>query len=148
MNFTSKLILSLVVSLFCIASTHAQSELPKDTAEYFTYYTKLFDEKGTIEVRDGMHKVIVTVRYKEDSMVTKICYEGMIRVENNRLVPPLLLKDDKTNKYVKNTKKVDPDSYKKYKIPVDTKIINGRSQTYILETGELGDIFFIDCLKK
>jgi predicted membrane protein len=48
MKFTCKIILSLILLLFYMISTQAQSELLKDTAEYFTFFPKLFDEKRTI----------------------------------------------------------------------------------------------------
>lgn len=142
----SFLFLFLCVSRISFAQT--TTEVPKDTAQLYTYYVQLFKEKGTYELRNGMHKVIVTIRYQQDSMITRKCYEGMIRVENSRIVPPMLLKDDQSKVYKKNTNKVDMDSFKKYKIPVDTKVINGRSQTYVLENGQLADVFFIDSLKK
>ncbi|MCU0416540.1 MAG: hypothetical protein MUE33_05070 [Cytophagaceae bacterium] len=137
---------SFLIVFFSLA-LYSNAQIATDTAKCYKYYDSLFTAKGVYNMTNGMHKIIMTVRYREDSSITRVCREGMIRVENNRFIAPLLIKNSK-GVYEKAIKKADPNAFVKYGIPMDTIIHNGRSQTYISESGALVNLFVIDVLKK
>ncbi len=121
--------------------------VPFDTAQCFSYYKALFAEKGVSELTDGMHKVVVALRHNQDSAVTREYFEGMIRIENSKFVPPMKLKGA-DGKYFTPKDKVDMDSYQKYHIPAENKVVHGMSPTWVTKAGFFADVFVVDILKK
>jgi len=114
-----------------------------DTTKCFDYYKQLFAQKGTYDVREGNHEVIITVRQGDSCGVTY----GRVKVVGGKLVRPLYIKDGRGN-YVRSSKKLS-DKYELYRIPLEFDILNGMSATtYITQDNDLVDIFLIDILKK
>jgi hypothetical protein len=128
-------------------SKKTPAQIPFDTAQAFVYYKALFAEKGVTELTNGMHKVVVTLRHNQDSTITREYYEGLIRIENSKFVPPMKLKGP-DGKYFTPKDKIDMDSFQKYHIPAENKIVHGMSPTWVTKSGFLADVFVVDILKK
>ncbi|WP_018344787.1 hypothetical protein [Cytophaga aurantiaca] len=115
-----------------------------DTTKCFDYYKAEFDKKGAYQLNDGLYKTIVTFRLNG---VCKV-YEGKARIVGGKFQAPLYIKNDK-GEYVtiKSTGRSFNKNYDAYKIPLENKVVNGVSPTYITNKDELADIFLIELLK-
>lgn len=114
-----------------------------DSTKCYEYYKQLFTQKGTYELRDGIHEVIVTIR-QGDSCGT---VQGRVRIEGGKLIRPLYIRDE-TGNYVRPNKTLS-DKYELYKLPLEFSIQNGMSKTtFITSDNDLVDIFLMDILKK
>ena len=136
-------ILVLVLSMFTLQFfATAQTA---DTTKCFDDYKALFAKKGAYQLNDGLYKTIVTIRL--DGACTT--YEGKARIVAGKFVIPVYVKNEK-GEYVtlKSTGRTLNKNYDAYKIPLENKVINGVSPTYISDKDELVDIFIIELLKE
>lgn len=135
-------ILILFFSLFTLQLfANAQTT---DTSKCFDYYKAEFAKKGAYQLNDGLYKTVVTIR------LNGVCtsYEGKARIVAGKFDLPLYVKNEK-GEYVtlKSTGRVLNKNYDAYKIPLENKVVNGVSPTYISDKDELVDIFLIELLK-
>lgn len=125
-------------------TTRAKAEIAFDSSKCYEEYKALFAEKGVNQLNDGFYKTIVTFR------LNGVCtaYEGKARIVGGKFQAPLYIKNEK-GEYVtvKSTGRSFNKNYDAYKIPLENKVVNGASPTYITNEDELADIFIVELLK-
>ncbi len=107
-------------------------------------YKALFAKRGVFHLEDGVYKTVVTFR------LNGVCtpYEGQARIEKGKFDLPLLIKNEKGELVsIKSTGRNINKNYDAYKLPLENKVVNGMSPTYIGDTDELMDVFLLDLLK-
>jgi len=126
---------------FSLAQTADSAAANKDCYEE---YKAVFAKKGAYTLTDGLYNTIITIRHNGACTT----YDGRARIQAGKFVLPLLIKNDE-GKFIplKDTGRKINKNYDAYKIPLENKVINGCSPTYISDDDELVDIFIIDLLK-
>lgn len=139
-------ILVLLFSLCSLLHFSATAQTPAaDTSKCYDEYKAMFAAKGAYQLNDGLYKTIVTIRLNGTCMK----YEGKARIVAGKFQLPLYVKNEK-GEYVtlKSTGRNLNKNYDAYKLPLENKVVNGVSPTYISDKDELVDIFLIELLKQ
>lgn len=139
----------LALTLFSIhfgssAQSGDTTAIALDSTKCYDEYKALFAKRGVTELKDGYYKTIVTFRLNGKCTA----YEGKARIVGGKFEAPLYIKNE-NGEYVtiKSTGRSFNKNYDAYKIPLENKVVNGASPTYITNEDELADIFLVGLLK-
>lgn len=133
----------LYSNFFLMAQTMDSSAVP--TKDCYEEYKAAFTKKGSYMLKDGLYNTIITIRHNGECKT----YDGQARIVAGKFVLPLYIKTDE-GKFIplKDTGRKLNKNYDAYKLPLENKVVNGCSPTYISDDDELIDIFIIDLLKQ
>ncbi len=140
----------LMAVTFFAAQLFVHAQAPDTTAatgsqgNCFDEYKAMFAKQGVYELKDGLHTAIITIR------LNGVCttYEGQVRTQTGKFILPIFIKNEDGKLIpLKETGRKLNKNYDAYRIPLENKVVNGCSPTYISDKDELVDIFIIDILK-
>lgn len=142
-----KMFLLSVALLFAARiSSHAQTadSTAGSGRKCFDEYKAEFAKKGVYTLKDGLYNSVVTIRHNGACQT----FDGRVRIVGGKFELPILIKNAEGN-YIplRDTGRKLNKNYDAYKIPLENKVVNGCSPTYISDDDELVDIFLLDLLK-
>jgi len=140
----SSFLITACLLLTGIQQANAQGTLVPHKKNCYDEYRQTFIARGADPVPDGEHNVVFSVR---DGKVCG-CGEGKVTVKDGKIIPPLLVKKvDGT--YEHSKKMLHAHTWKEESFDVQRfDIVNGMSASFRTDDDMVGNLFFIDYLKR
>ena len=138
-------LLSVALLFSAILSSNAQTadSITNSGKKCFEEYKAEFAKRGVYTLKDGLHNAVITIRHNEKCEV----FDGQARITGGKFELPIFIKTaEGTYIPLRDTGRKINKNYDAYKIPLENKVVNGCSPTYISSDDELVDIFLIDIL--